>query len=58
MEVAASVAMTSGAWEAGIAPRYAASTPCVGSSWDFLVRSKQRFDPDHILTPGQGMFPG
>jgi FAD/FMN-containing dehydrogenase len=27
-----------------------------GDAWDFLVRSKQRFDPDHVLTPGQGMF--
>jgi cytokinin dehydrogenase len=27
-----------------------------GDAWDFLARSKQRFDPDHVLTPGQGMF--
>ncbi|HEX3763892.1 MAG TPA: FAD-binding protein [Kofleriaceae bacterium] len=27
-----------------------------GGAWDFLARSKQRFDPDRILTPGQGMF--
>lgn len=27
-----------------------------GPAWDFLVRAKLRFDPDHILTPGQGMF--
>ncbi len=25
-------------------------------AWDFLSRSKQRFDPNHVLTPGQGMF--
>jgi FAD/FMN-containing dehydrogenase len=29
-----------------------------GDAWDFLSRSKQRFDPDRILTPGQGMFVG
>jgi FAD/FMN-containing dehydrogenase len=29
-----------------------------GKAWEFLSRSKQRFDPDHVLTPGQGMFPG
>lgn len=28
-----------------------------GATWDFLARAKQRFDPDRILTPGQGMFP-
>ena len=27
-----------------------------GDAWDFLSRAKQRFDPDHVLTPGQGMF--
>jgi cytokinin dehydrogenase len=27
-----------------------------GDTWDFLSRSKQRFDPDHVLTPGQGVF--
>jgi cytokinin dehydrogenase len=27
-----------------------------GDAWDFLARAKQRFDPDHVLTPGQGMF--
>jgi hypothetical protein len=27
-----------------------------GDAWDLLARSKQRFDPDHVLTPGQGMF--
>jgi hypothetical protein len=25
--------------------------------WGLLVSSKERFDPDNILTPGQGMFP-
>ena len=25
--------------------------------WDFLTDAKVRFDPDNILTPGQGMFP-
>jgi len=29
-----------------------------GAKWDFLVDSKRRFDPDNVLTPGQGMFPG
>lgn len=24
--------------------------------WGFLVRSKRRFDPDNVLTPGQGIF--
>jgi cytokinin dehydrogenase len=28
-----------------------------GPTWDFLARAKQRFDPDRILTPGQGIFP-
>jgi FAD/FMN-containing dehydrogenase len=28
-----------------------------GATWDFLAGAKQRFDPDRILTPGQGMFP-
>ena len=27
-----------------------------GSRWRLLVRSKRRFDPDHVLTPGQGIF--
>lgn len=27
-----------------------------GDAWDFLDRAKQRFDPDHVLTPGQGIF--
>lgn len=29
-----------------------------GDAWEFLARAKQRFDPDHVLTPGQGMFRG
>jgi FAD/FMN-containing dehydrogenase len=29
-----------------------------GDAWDFLARAKRRFDPDHVLTPGQGMFRG
>jgi hypothetical protein len=29
-----------------------------GDSWDLLSRAKQRFDPDNVLTPGQGMFQG
>jgi hypothetical protein len=29
-----------------------------GSQWDRLRLAKQRFDPDNVLTPGQGMFPG
>jgi cytokinin dehydrogenase len=24
--------------------------------WDVFVAAKQRFDPNHILTPGQGLF--
>jgi cytokinin dehydrogenase len=28
-----------------------------GPVWDFLVRSKRHFDPDNVLTPGQGIFP-
>jgi hypothetical protein len=28
-----------------------------GAVWDFLVAAKRRFDPDNVLTPGQGMFP-
>ena len=24
--------------------------------WDFLVDAKNHFDPDHVLTPGQGIF--
>ncbi|MEY4546519.1 MAG: hypothetical protein RL685_2714 [Pseudomonadota bacterium] len=27
-----------------------------GARWRLLVRSKRRFDPDHVLTPGQGIF--
>jgi FAD/FMN-containing dehydrogenase len=27
-----------------------------GAAWELLSRSKQHFDPDHVLTPGQGMF--
>jgi hypothetical protein len=29
-----------------------------GARWDFLVYVKRRFDPDKVLAPGQGMFPG
>jgi cytokinin dehydrogenase len=29
-----------------------------GSQWDAFRAAKQRFDPDNVLTPGQGMFPG
>jgi cytokinin dehydrogenase len=29
-----------------------------GSQWDDFRRAKQQFDPDNVLTPGQGMFPG
>ena len=29
-----------------------------GDAREFLSRSKQRFDPDHVLTPGQGIFGG
>jgi cytokinin dehydrogenase len=29
-----------------------------GGRWDDLVRAKRRFDPDNVLAPGQGMFPG
>jgi hypothetical protein len=29
-----------------------------GSYWDQVVRIKQLFDPNHLLTPGQGIFPG
>jgi cytokinin dehydrogenase len=25
-------------------------------SWGFLVQSKRRFDPENVLTPGQGIF--
>ena len=28
-----------------------------GDAWHFLAHAKHRFDPDHILTPGQGIFP-
>jgi cytokinin dehydrogenase len=28
-----------------------------GSSFDFLEDAKERFDPDDVLTPGQGIFP-
>jgi FAD/FMN-containing dehydrogenase len=27
-----------------------------GSRWGLLMRSKRRFDPDRVLTPGQGIF--
>jgi cytokinin dehydrogenase len=27
-----------------------------GLEWDFLVEAKNRFDPDNVLTPGQGIF--
>jgi hypothetical protein len=27
-----------------------------GNAWELLSRAKQRFDPDHVLTPGQGIF--
>jgi FAD/FMN-containing dehydrogenase len=27
-----------------------------GANWDFLVNSKRRYDPDGVLTPGQGFF--
>lgn len=27
-----------------------------GPAWDFLVEAKNRFDPDNVLTPGQGIF--
>lgn len=27
-----------------------------GSHWSLLVAAKRRYDPDHILTPGQGIF--
>ena len=29
-----------------------------GPQWDNFRRAKQQFDPDNVLTPGQGMFPG
>jgi FAD/FMN-containing dehydrogenase len=28
-----------------------------GSCWEQVVQMKQRFDPDHLLTPSQGIFP-
>jgi cytokinin dehydrogenase len=28
-----------------------------GSHWEQVVQTKQRFDPDYLLTPGQGIFP-
>jgi FAD/FMN-containing dehydrogenase len=28
-----------------------------GGAWDAFAHAKQRFDPDRVLTPGQGMFP-
>jgi FAD/FMN-containing dehydrogenase len=28
-----------------------------GSSWETLQRAKEHFDPDNVLTPGQGIFP-
>jgi FAD/FMN-containing dehydrogenase len=27
-----------------------------GPAWDFLIEAKKRFDPDNVLTPGQGIF--
>jgi cytokinin dehydrogenase len=27
-----------------------------GIVWPFLVAAKRRFDPDNVLTPGQGIF--
>jgi len=27
-----------------------------GADWDRLVEAKRRYDPDHVLTPGQGFF--
>jgi FAD/FMN-containing dehydrogenase len=27
-----------------------------GTNWEKLLRAKQRFDPDHVLTPGQNIF--
>lgn len=27
-----------------------------GEVWEFFARSKRRFDPDHVLTPGPGIF--
>ncbi|WP_243147530.1 BBE domain-containing protein [Scytonema sp. UIC 10036] len=27
-----------------------------GSVWSRLVNAKQRYDPDNVLTPGQGIF--
>jgi cytokinin dehydrogenase len=28
-----------------------------GSCWEQALQAKQRFDPDYLLTPGQGIFP-
>jgi hypothetical protein len=28
-----------------------------GARWDAFARAKRRFDPDGVLTPGQGIFP-
>ncbi len=37
--------MTAGDWRAHF-----------GSQWDFLREAKGKFDPDNVLTPGQGIF--
>jgi FAD/FMN-containing dehydrogenase len=29
-----------------------------GQRWPAVVAAKQRYDPHHVLTPGQGIFPG
>ena len=29
-----------------------------GSAWSRLVNAKRRYDPDNVLTPGQGIFTG
>jgi FAD/FMN-containing dehydrogenase len=28
-----------------------------GNEWQRLVAAKHRFDPDHVLTPGPGLWP-
>jgi FAD/FMN-containing dehydrogenase len=27
-----------------------------GPAWEFFRTAKQRFDPNHVLNPGSGMF--
>jgi cytokinin dehydrogenase len=29
-----------------------------GPVWESFRTAKQRFDPNNVLTPGQGIFPG